>query len=130
MMQISLILYTFYEPELRHALPVFIVFVVMVGLYGIAENIFLTLVTTLIVFAYHIFGIKAIPLETARDAVALFQRLSNVLFVDLRLFELLHLETIFSFKNLTSSGFSVFFEILKTTSLVIINKKSLFSFTS
>lgn len=82
MMQFSLILYTFFEWELRHALPVFIVFVVMVGLYGIAENIFLTLITTFIIFSYHIFVIKAIPLETARDAVALFQRLSNVMFVE------------------------------------------------
>ena len=82
MMQISLILYCIYEMELRHALPVFIVFVVMVGLYGIAENIFLTLITTLIIFFYHIFVVQTIPLETARDAVALFQRLSNVLFVE------------------------------------------------
>ena len=82
MMQISLILYTFHEMELRHALPVFIVFVVMVGLYGIAENIFLTLITTLIVFFYHIFIIQTIPLETARDIVSLIQRLTNVLFVE------------------------------------------------
>ena len=82
MMQISLILYTFYERELRHALPVFIVFVVMVGLYGIAENIFLTLITTVIVFFYHIFVIHTIPLQTARDVVSLIQRLTNILFVE------------------------------------------------
>lgn len=82
MMQVSLILYTVHERELRHALPVFIVFVVMVGLYGIAENIILPLITTLFVFSYHIFVIHAIPLENARDVVALFQRLSNVLFVE------------------------------------------------
>ena len=82
MMQISLILYATYERELRMALPVFIVFIVMVGLYGIAKNIFLTCVTTLIVFSYHIFIIQTIPLETVRDIVSLFQRLSNVLFVE------------------------------------------------
>lgn len=82
MMQISLILYAFHERELRHALPVFIVFVVMVGLYGIAENVFLTLFTTLIVFAYHILVIQTIPLQSVRDVVSLIQRLSNVLFVE------------------------------------------------
>lgn len=82
MMQFSLILYTFYEQELRHALPVYIVFVVMVGLYGIADNIFLTTFTTVLVFSYHIFIIKTIPLQDMRDVVALFQRLSNVLFVE------------------------------------------------
>ena len=82
MMQISLILYTVHERELRHALPVYIVFVVMVGLYGIADNILLTTVTTLIVFIYHILIIKTIPLENMRDIVSLFQRISNVLFVE------------------------------------------------
>ena len=82
MMQFSLILYTFNESELRHELPVFIVFVVMVGLYGIAENIFLTVFTTIIVFGYHIFVIQTIPLENVRDVVSLVQRLTNVLFVE------------------------------------------------
>jgi len=82
MMQISLILYTFHERELRYALPVFIVFVVMVGLYGIAENIYMTLVTIIIIFGYHIFVIRTIPLETVRDVVALIQRFTNVLFVE------------------------------------------------
>ena len=86
MMQLSLILYTFHEQELRHALPVFIVFVVMVGLYGIAENIFLTVITTVIVFSYHIFVIRTIPLETVRDVVSLIQRLTNVLFVQFLVF--------------------------------------------
>ena len=86
MMQISLILYTFYERELRYALPVFIVFVVMVGLYGIAENIFLTLITTIIVFFYHIFIIQTIPLHTARDIVSLIQRITNVWFVEFLVF--------------------------------------------
>lgn len=82
MMQISLMLYTFHEKELRYALPVFIVFVVMVGLYGIAENIYMTLITSIIIFGYHIFVIHTIPLETVRDVVALIQRFSNVLFVE------------------------------------------------
>ena len=86
MMQISLILYTFHEQELRHALPVFIVFVVMVGLYGIAENIYITLITTMIVFGYHILVIRTIPLETVRDVVSLIQRLTNVLFVEFLVF--------------------------------------------
>lgn len=86
MMQISLILYTFHERELRHALPVYIVFVVMVGLYGIAQNIFLTLITTVIVFGYHIFIIQTIPLQNVRDFVSLVQRISNVLFVEFLVF--------------------------------------------
>ena len=86
MMQISLILYTCNEQELRHALPVFIVFVVMVGLYGIAENIYITLITTMIVFGYHILVIRTIPLETVRDVVSLIQRLTNVLFVEFLVF--------------------------------------------
>ena len=86
MMQFSLILYTFHENELRHALPVFIVFVVMVGLYGIAENIYLTVITTIIVFSYHIFFIQTIPLENVRDVVSLIQRLTNVLFVEFLVF--------------------------------------------
>ena len=81
MMQISLILYTFYEKDLRHALPVYIVFVVMVGLYGIASNIMLTTITTLIVFGYHTFGIGSVNLESTQEIVGLFQRFSNVLFV-------------------------------------------------
>ena len=86
MMQLSLILYTFHEQELRHALPVYIVMVVMVGLYGIAENIILTVITTMIVFGYHIWGIHTIPLETARDVISLVQRMSNVLFVEFLVF--------------------------------------------
>ena len=86
MMQLSLILYACHEHELRYALPVFIVFVVMVGLYGIAENIFITVITTIIVFCYHIFVIRTIPLETARDIVSLIQRLTNILFVQFLVF--------------------------------------------
>ena len=82
MMQISMILYTFHEKELRYALPVFIVFVVMVGLYGIAENIYMTLVTVIIIFGYHLFVIHSIPLESLRDVVSLIQRFTNVLFVE------------------------------------------------
>ena len=82
MMQISLILYTFHEVELRHALPVYIVFVVMVGLFGIAENIILTFITSIIVFSYHIFIIHTIPLQTVRDVISLIQRLTNVWFVE------------------------------------------------
>lgn len=82
MMQISMILYTFHEKELRYALPVFIVFVVMVGLYGIAENIYMTLITIIIIFGYHIFVIRSVPLESLRDVVGLLQRFSNVLFVE------------------------------------------------
>ena len=86
MMQLSLILYACHEQELRHALPVFIGFVVMVGLYGIAENIYMTLITTIIVFGYHILIIRTIPLETLRDVVSLIQRLTNVLFVEFLVF--------------------------------------------
>ena len=86
MMQISLILYTFYEKELRHALPVFIVFVVMVGLYGIAENVILSFFTSLIVFSYHIFVIQTIPIATARDIVSLIQRVTNIWFVECLVF--------------------------------------------
>ena len=86
MMQISLILYTFNVQELRYALPVFIVFVVMVGLYGIAENIFLTVITTVIVFFYHIVVIKTIPLSSVIEVVNMFQRLTNVLFVEFLVF--------------------------------------------
>lgn len=86
MMQISLILYIFHEQELRYALPVFIVFVVMVGLYGIAENIYMTLITTIIVFGYHMFVIQTIPLENLRDVISLTQRFSNVLFVEFLVF--------------------------------------------
>lgn len=82
MMQISLILYTFHEQELRMALPVYIVFVVMVGLYGIAENIIMTVITTGIIFGYHIFVIRTIPLTDLRGIVSFFQRISNVLFVE------------------------------------------------
>jgi len=82
MMQISLILYAFYERELRMALPVYIVFVVMVGLYGIAENIVMTVITTGIIFGYHIMVIQTIPLTNLRDVVSFFQRISNVLFVE------------------------------------------------
>lgn len=86
MMQFSLILYMFHEQELRHALPVFIVFVVMVGLYGIAENIYLTVLTTIIVFFYHIVVIQTIPLDDVRDIVSLVQRVTNVLFVEFLVF--------------------------------------------
>ncbi len=86
MMQISLILYTFHVQELRYALPVFIVFVVMVGLYGIAGNIFLTVITTAVVFFYHIVVAKTIPLANIMDAVSVIQRLTNVLFVEFLVF--------------------------------------------
>ena len=86
MMQLSMILYTFHVQELRYALPVFIVFVVMVGLYGIAENIFLTVITTGIVFFYHIVVIQTIPMSNIKEVVSMIQRLTNVLFVEFLVF--------------------------------------------
>ena len=60
-MQVSVILYAMHSEEFADAIPTFMVFVVLIGLSGRENLIFLTVGSVLFIFGYHLWVIETIP---------------------------------------------------------------------
>ena len=81
MMQLSIILYAMYVDSVMRVLPIFMLFVVLLGLYGLKELIWYSVVSILIVFGYHKFVLDSIPWETGYEIFTSVMHLSNVFFL-------------------------------------------------
>lgn len=73
-MLVSVIVYSVHAGDFSDALPVFMVFVVLLSLTGVADVIFLTMFSSLIILFLHIFVLK-----TVTDLTQGFSQLCNVL---------------------------------------------------
>lgn len=81
MTQLSLILFGVYADNIMDVLPVFMLFVVLLGLYGLKELIMYSVVSILIIFGYHRFVADTIPWDTAYEIFSSILYLSNVFFL-------------------------------------------------
>lgn len=81
MMQLSIILYAMYVDSVIRVLPIFMLFVVLLGLYGLKDLIWYSVVSILIIFGYHKFVLNSIPWESAYEIFTSVMHLSNVFFL-------------------------------------------------
>ncbi|MBQ7955462.1 MAG: response regulator [Lachnospiraceae bacterium] len=82
MIQCSVVLYAINMETIKDALPVFFLFVVLMGLYGIAEIVLFTLISGAAIFLCHVFWLKSIPVETFSDMMNLAAQIANVLLLE------------------------------------------------
>ncbi len=82
MMQGSMILYAINSEEYEYTLPVFIVFVVFLGLYGLPKIIYLTVVSAIIIFVYHVAIVKSMPFGTVEEISNALLQLGNIFLVE------------------------------------------------
>jgi len=81
MMQLSIILYAMYVDSVIRVLPIFMLFVVLLGLYGLKDLIWYSVVSILIIFGYHKFVVNSIPWGNAYEIFTSLMHLSNVFFL-------------------------------------------------
>ncbi len=82
MMQGSMVLYGIHTEEFADILPVFLAFVVFMGLYGVAKIIGLSAVSILIIFVCHAVVIKSIPLSGAGEIISALLRMGNIFLLE------------------------------------------------
>lgn len=82
-MQVSVFLYAMHSEEFADAIPTFMVFVVLIGLSGRANLIFVTVFSILFIFGYHFWVSKTIP--NGNISIALSQ-LANVFLLQFAVF--------------------------------------------
>ena len=70
MMQGTVLLYVIHLDELYRALPIFVVSVVLLGLYGLTDIISFTVVSAFFIFFYHGVIIKSISVGTIEQNVS------------------------------------------------------------
>ncbi len=78
-MQLCAILYGVQRENVTQTVPVLIVFVVFMGLYGIADIIIMTLASTLIVFFAHGVVLHTVSFDSVTDVMNYFSQMINVL---------------------------------------------------
>ncbi len=78
MMQLSIILYAMYVDSIIRVLPIYMLFVVLLGLYGITDVIWYSVVSILVIFGYHGFVLDTIPWSTAYEIFTAVMQVSNV----------------------------------------------------
>ncbi len=81
MMQASLILYAVYLDSVLTLLPIYMLFVVLMGLYGITDIIGYSVISILFIFGFHGFVLKTLPCETTTDVLYSLLHLANVFFL-------------------------------------------------
>ncbi len=82
MMQSSLLLYATQIEDYTRFLPVFIVFVVALGSYGIAELIWMTAVSATFLFIYQGFVVQNIPFSTTGEVALALMQIGNIYLVE------------------------------------------------
>lgn len=80
-MMLSLIIYSGYVKDLDRILPMFMVFIVLVGLYGIEKLIYVATVATVLLYSYHGFILKTIMFVTTEERTKVIFQIANVLFM-------------------------------------------------
>ena len=71
-MQISAIFYGLQRENITQTIPVLIVFVVFIGLYGIADIVAMTLISTTVIFVAHAFILKTVSFSSATEVMNYF----------------------------------------------------------
>ena len=82
MMQGSLVLYGIHTEEFSDILPVFLAFVVFMGLYGVAKIIGVSVVSILVIFICHAVVLKSIPLSSVQEIISAALRLGNIFLLE------------------------------------------------
>ena len=78
-MQLCAILYGVQRDNVTQTVPVLIVFVVFMGLYGIADIITTTLASTVVIFFVHAFVLRTVPFDSVAEVMNYFSQIINVL---------------------------------------------------
>jgi len=78
-MQICAIFYGLQRENVTQTVPVLIVFVVFIGLYGIADIVAMTLASTVVIFAAHAFVLRTVPFDSATEVMNYFSQIVNIL---------------------------------------------------
>ncbi len=82
MIQISLSVYAMNVDGVMRILPIFITFVVILGLYGIEKVLYTTVISATYIFCYHRFVLDTFVIETFGDNISMLVQLLNVYFVE------------------------------------------------
>ena len=82
MIQCSMILNAVYTEKFLDMLPFFLTFVVLFGLYGIAEIIYIAAGSGIIIFCYHMFAQQNILAGSVEDIVFAVVQLGNMLLIE------------------------------------------------
>ena len=75
MMQVSVVVYSTHSEKFQDSIPTFMVFVVLLGLSGLENLIFITVFSITVIFCYHIWGLGTI---TMSDINITLSQLANV----------------------------------------------------
>ncbi|MBQ2935592.1 MAG: response regulator [Lachnospiraceae bacterium] len=78
-MQVCAILYGVQRESVVQTVPVLIVFVIFMGLYGIADIITMTLASTAVIFFAHAFVLRTVAFSSAAEVMNYFSQIINVL---------------------------------------------------
>lgn len=82
MVQISIVFFAIRTETVTQAVPVFMLFVVMLGLYGIEKLIYIPVITGIGIYIYHGFIINSSGLITAKETASYFGPLGNLLLLE------------------------------------------------
>ena len=80
-MQVSVIIYSIHVGDISRALPMYMVLIVMTGLYGIENLVYVTTVSTFILYLYHGLILQNIPFATVQERSAVLLQVANILFL-------------------------------------------------
>ena len=102
--QITVVMYAVCLDNLARALPVFMMSVVLLGLYGIEQIIFITAISSVFIFLYHSFIACTIPLDSIADIKDVIAQLVTVFFLE---------ETMYTWTKRNREGSSQLLEVIK-----------------
>lgn len=80
-MQVSVIIYSIYVGDISRVLPMYMVLIVMTGLYGIENLVYVTTVSTFILYLYHGLILQNIPFAAVQERSAVLLQVANILFL-------------------------------------------------
>ncbi len=80
-MQVCMVIYATQIDSILRVLPIFMLFVVLSGLYGITDIIGYSVLPVIFIFAYHAFALKTISIETSHDILIVVLHMANVFFL-------------------------------------------------
>ncbi|MBO5352626.1 MAG: response regulator [Lachnospiraceae bacterium] len=80
-MQISMILYSIHVGGISRVLPFFMVSIVMMGLYGIENLIYVTTISTVILYVIHAFILKSVSFAEVQERSAVLLQAANIFFM-------------------------------------------------
>ena len=85
-MSISIILYSGQVGSMARVLPMFMVFIVLVGLYGIENLVYITTVATVLLYVYHGLILRTFSFDETQGLPDVLLQLGNVFFLQYLVF--------------------------------------------